>query len=358
MADRDPEKTEKATTKRLTKARDQGSVPKSGQLTKTMVLIAGYIALRMTFGTIYTEMREIWRWAFGAGMTNELTRTDIMAMLFMLCKHLAVMLLPLLLFVAAVAFVVLRLQVGSLWQPKIFSPDFSKVFKFNFGAVLGIFKLDPHKLVNIGRQLGQATAIGMAPYLVLRKEFPNFPALFYYDAPGLAAYFLSMAQTMLLYSFIPMILIAAADTWWSFHDYHENLKMSKFEVKDEMKQAEGDPKVKAKQRQKMMRFMQMRMIKQVPKADVIITNPTHLAVALRYHVMEAPAPVVLAKGADHMAEQIKKIARDNNIPIRENKPLARALYKDVEVGEVIPEALYQAVATILAQLPKFKRQRA
>jgi flagellar biosynthetic protein FlhB len=358
MADRDPEKTEKPTQKRITKARDQGSVPKSAQLTKTAVLIGGYIALRLTFGTIYTEMREIWRWAFGPALTRELTRTDIMAMLFMMCKHLAAMLLPLLLFVAAVAYVTLRLQVGSVWQPKIFSPDFSKVLKFNFNAVLGVFKLDPRKLVNIGRQLGQAAAIGLAPYLVLKKEFPNFPALFYYDAPGLAAYFLSMAQTMLLYSFIPMILIAAADTWWSFYDYQENLKMSKFEVKDEAKQAEGDPKVRAKQRQKMMSFMQMRMIKQVPKADVIITNPTHLAVALRYHVIEAPAPVLLAKGAGHMAEQIKKIARENDIPIRENKPLARALYKDVEVGEMIPEALYQAVATMLAQLPKFKRQGA
>jgi len=358
MADRDPEKTEKATPKRVTKARDQGSVPKSGQLTKTVVLIAGYLALRMTFGTIYAEMREIWRWAFGPGLVNELSRDDVMAMLFMITKHMAVMLLPLLLFVAAMAFVTLRLQVGSVWQPKIFSPDFSKVLKFNFGAVLGIFKLDPQKLINVGRQLGQAAVIGFAPYLVLKKEFPNFPALFYYDAPGLAAYFLNMAQTMLLYSFVPMLLIAAADTWWSFHDYNENLKMSKFEVKDEAKQAEGDPKVRAKQREKMMRFMQMRMIKQVPKADVIITNPTHFAVALRYHVMEAPAPVLLAKGADHMAEQIKKIAREHNIPIRENKPLARALYKDVEVGEMIPEALYQAVATMLAQLPKFKRQGA
>ncbi|MBF0480689.1 MAG: flagellar biosynthesis protein FlhB [Desulfovibrionaceae bacterium] len=357
MAERDPEKTEKATPKRTNKAREQGSVPKSAQLSKTVVLIAGYIALRMTFGTINAEMSELWRWSFGPGIATDITPERVMAIMFMMSKHLAAMLLPLLLFVAAVAYVTLRLQVGSLWQPKIFKPDWSKVLKFNFGAVIGAFKLDPRKLFGLGRQLGQATIIGFAPYLVLKKEFPNFPALFYYDAPGLATYFLGMAQTMMLYSFVPMVLIAAADTWWSFHDYNENLKMSKFEVKDEHKQAEGDPQVKIKQRQNMMKFMQLRMIKQVPKADVIITNPTHFAVALRYHVIEAAAPVVLAKGADHMAERIKEIAREHNIPIRENKPLARALYKDVEVGEMIPEELYQAVATLLAQLPKFKRQQ-
>jgi len=358
MADRDPERTERATAKRTEKAREKGSVPKSGQLTKTVVLIAGYIGLRLSIGSMYDEMREIWRWAFGPGLINELTRSDIMSMLLMLSKHLALMLLPILLFVAAVAYVTLRLQVGSLWQPKIFNPDWSRVMKFNFGAVLGIFKLDPHKLIPVARQLGQAAAIGFAPYLVLKKEFASFPLLFYNDAASLTAYFLTTAQTMMLYAFVPMVLIAAADTWWSFHDYNENLKMTKFEVKDEVKQSEGDPKVKAKQRQKMMMFMQMRMIKQVPKADVIITNPTHLAVALRYHAIEAPAPVVLAKGADHMAERIKEIAREHDIPIRENKPLARALYSDVEVGEMIPEALYQAVATMLAQLPKFKRRNA
>jgi flagellar biosynthetic protein FlhB len=132
--------------------------------------------------------------------------------------------------------------------------------------------------------------------------------------------------------------------------------MTKGEVKDEHKQAEGDPLIKSMQRQKMLKSMQKRMLESVPKADVVITNPTHLAIALRYNPLEAPSPVVLAKGANFMAEKIKDLAREHKIPLRENKPLAQALYKSVDVGEMIPEELYQAVAAVLAQLPKFRRR--
>jgi flagellar biosynthetic protein FlhB len=145
--------------------------------------------------------------------------------------------------------------------------------------------------------------------------------------------------------------------WFTRWNYAENLKMTKDEVKDERRQAEGDPRIKAKQRQKMMEVMRQRMLADVPKADVIITNPTHIACALRYDPTVSPAPTLVAKGLDHLAEKIKEIAREHNIPIRENKPLARALYKSVEVGDTIPMELYQAVATILAQLDKFRRKR-
>ena len=136
--------------------------------------------------------------------------------------------------------------------------------------------------------------------------------------------------------------------------YKENMKMTKDEVKDERKNAEGDPVIKNKQKQKMMQVMASRMLQSVPKADVVVTNPTHLAVALRYNAQESPAPIVIAKGADHLAEKIKEIARQNNVPVRENVPLARALYKAVEIGDMIPEELYKAVATLLASIWKLK----
>ena len=173
---------------------------------------------------------------------------------------------------------------------------------------------------------------------------------------GLAAYILSAAARMVAYALIPMLLIAVADLIYTRWDYEEQLKMTKEEVKDERKQAEGDPKVKQHQRQKMMAVMAKRMMQKVPEADVVITNPTHIAVALRYDALLAPAPVVLAKGVDFVAEKIKEIARENNVPIRENKPLAQALYKSVEIGDTIPEELFQAVAQILAQLWKNKKR--
>jgi flagellar biosynthetic protein FlhB len=162
---------------------------------------------------------------------------------------------------------------------------------------------------------------------------------------------------MTLYALVPMLILAVIDFKYTRWDYIENLKMTKNEVKDELKQAEGDPKIKAAIKQKMMQMSQRRMMKDIPKADVIITNPTHYAVALRYNQMEAPAPVVVAKGVDRVAEKIKEIARENRVPIRENKPLARALYSQVEIGEMIPEDLYKATAAILAQVWKIKGKK-
>jgi flagellar biosynthetic protein FlhB len=166
---------------------------------------------------------------------------------------------------------------------------------------------------------------------------------------------LSTGAQMVIIAMVPMLLIAAADLWYTRWDYEENLKMTKDEVKDERKQMEGDPEIKQQQKSKMLQSMSQRMMQDVPKADVVITNPVHLAVALKYDPMQAPAPMVLAKGANRVAERIKDIARENNIPIRENKPLAQALYKMVEIGDAIPEELYQAVAAILAQLHRFRR---
>jgi flagellar biosynthetic protein FlhB len=179
--------------------------------------------------------------------------------------------------------------------------------------------------------------------------------LFYQTTHTFAIFLLSNGYDMVLYTLGPMCVIAVLDVWYARWDYEENMKMTKDEVKDEQKQSIGDPAVKAQQKRKMMEFMQRRMLKDVPKADVVITNPTHIACALRYDPRETPAPQLLAKGVDHLAEKIKEIARENHIPIRENKPLAQALYKSVEIGQTIPEDLYQAVASILAQLDKFKR---
>jgi flagellar biosynthetic protein FlhB len=162
---------------------------------------------------------------------------------------------------------------------------------------------------------------------------------------------------MTLYALIPMLILAFIDLKYTRWDYTENLKMTKDEVKDELKQAEGDPKVKAAVRQKMMQMSRRRMLQDVPKADVVITNPTHYAVALLYNRMEAPAPVVVAKGVDRLAEKIKEVARANQVPIRENKALARALYSQVEIGEMIPEELYKATAAILAQVWKIKGKK-
>ena len=150
------------------------------------------------------------------------------------------------------------------------------------------------------------------------------------------------------------MVIAFADLFYQRWKFHEDIKMTKQEVKDEYKNAEGDPQIKGKIKQKMREASQRRMMQNVPKADVVITNPTHYAVAIRYDANEGSAPIVLAKGADFLAQKIKEIAKENNVEIVENKPLARMLYANVEVGQEVPPELYQSVAEVLALVYKMQ----
>jgi flagellar biosynthetic protein FlhB len=150
------------------------------------------------------------------------------------------------------------------------------------------------------------------------------------------------------------LVIGLADFIYQKYRFNEDMKMTKQEVKDEYKNTEGDPQIKGRQRRKMQEVSQKRMMQDVPKADVVITNPTHFAVALKYEAEVSSAPVVLAKGEDYLAQKIKEVARENKIEIVENKPLARMLYHNVDVGAEIPPELYQAVAEVLAAVYKAK----
>ncbi len=355
MGQQDPSRTEEATPKRRNKERKEGNVPKGAEMGKAMVTLAGLFTLRFLIPYYYKQFTEIFHWFFREGITLKLTTESVYDLFLWSIKKMAGMVLPLLIILAFVAYITLRLQVGSLWTTKVFKPKFAKMF--NLVAGIQKLMLSPQAFIRLGKSLLQALAVAVAPYIVIKQEIPNLLPLFYQTPTGLAAYILQVGYRMACYAMIPMILIAIADLWYSRWNYEEKLKMTKDEVKDERKQAEGDPKIKQEQLKKMMMVMAQRMMADVPKADVVVTNPTHLAIALRYNPMEAPAPVVLAKGANKVAEKIKEIARENRIPIQENKPLAQALYKQVEIGEQIPEELFQAVAAILAGLSKYKQGR-
>ena len=349
MPQQDPSRTEQATTKRRNKARDEGNVPKSQELSKVIVLAAGFLLLHLLFWLLSSEMTGIFRLYAGTATEMELSQATIYGLLVGLSFSLAKMLLPILLCLALVSYVSVRLQVGPLFTTKVFTPKLAK-----FNPLKGIKKLffSVQTAVRLLRSLLMASVVAIAPIIVLNTQKDNLLPLFYQEVHGIVGFMLTTASTMVMLALVPMLLIALADLVYTRWDYEENLKMTKDEVKDERKQSEGDPRIKNAQRRKMFAVMQQRMLEKVPKADVVITNPTHLAVALRYNVLEAPAPMVVAKGANFLAEKIKDIARENRIPIRENKPLAQALYKTVEVGEMIPEELYKAVASVLAELFK------
>jgi flagellar biosynthetic protein FlhB len=355
MPQSDPSKTEKATPKRRQKARNEGNVPRSQELSKLVVLLIGLVFLRLGIGFIGERIKGIYVWTFEHGVHMGTSPSEINSLFHILLKEMAIICVPLFLSLAVVAYVINIAQFGRLWTTKPLQPKFSKMLNI-IGGLQRMF-FNTQMFVNLAKSIGSAVAVGIAPYFIIKNEFPNLLPLFYQTPEGVAVFILSLSFQMCVYAFLPMIIIAAADTFYTRWEYEENLKMTKDEIKDEAKQAEGDPEVKQKQKQKMLEMSAKRMLASVPKADVVVVNPTHYAVALSYDALVAPAPVVLAKGVDHLALKIREIAAENNVPIRENKPLARALYEQTEVGDVIPEAMYKAVATLLARLGRFKKTR-
>lgn len=353
MPSKDPSKTEKATAKRRRKQRENANVAKSGEVSKAMVLLTAVITLRFLIDFYHDEFREIYQWTFSEALTMEVNKATAYSLFVFALKEITILVLPFMLCIAFVAWLTMRLQVGALWTTKHMKFQLGK--QFNIMRGIKKLMLDPKAFVKFFRSLVQAIVVGVAPYIVLQQEMNNLLPLFHSNTYGIISYLLEVGYRMTCYALIPMIIIAALDLWYTRWSYEEGIKMTKDEVKDERKQAEGDPKIKAQQQKKMMAMMASRMFQDVPKADVVITNPTHYAVALQYDVMVAPAPLILAKGVDRVAERIKEIARENLIPIEANPPLARALYRQVEIGETIPEELYQAVAAILAKIDKFKK---
>lgn len=354
MAQKDPSRTEKATEKRRNKSREKGSVPKSQEAGKVTSLLVGTLVVWACIGILDSRMREIYEYFLQPHNLIGISPNGVYKLFLEISTRLAIMLLPIFFTLALAMYLTMRLQVGSLWTTKVFKPKLSK----HLNLLAGIKRLffDIKVLVRLLKQLLMATIIGLVPYFILKEEMTNFLPLFYFTAEGTVAYILTVGLKMVIYALIPMIVLAAADIIYTRWNYEEELKMTKDEIKDERKQSEGDPLIKSKQRMKMFEVTRRRMLQAVPNADVIITNPEHIAVALQYNPIVAPAPIVVAKGADHMAKKIREIAKEHSIPIKENKPLARALYKSVDIGDIIPEELYQAVATMLAQLDKFRKQ--
>ena len=350
-AQKDPSRTEPATPKRIRKQRQEGNVPKSAELGKAVSLTGGMLVLSVWIGPMSESIKNIFRrflvhsWEFDPNPQNVYILTQ--ELILELCK----IIMPILLFLAFVGFLAQRIQVGKLWTTKVFKFNWQR---FNILKGLKQMMFSPQTVLRTIKSLLFAIILCLIPGWIIWQEHENFLPMYYATTEGVAAYMLQMAFKLASYALLPILAIAAFDVWQTRFAYREGMKMTKDEVKDEQKQAEGDPVIKNKQRQKMMQVVMQRMLQNVPKADVVVTNPTHIAVALRYNADEFPAPVVLAKGADHLAEKIKAVAREHNVPIRENVPLARALYKAVEIGDMIPEELYKAVATLLASIWKLK----
>ncbi len=352
MPQSDPSRTEEATPKQRDKAREEGNVPRSEEVPKAVGVITALFIIRVLFPYISDKILGIFTYFLDKNLLIELTPENVVALFNFGLRELSFTILPIMLFIFAVILACQRIQVGHLWTLKPMQPQISQFNPIN--GLMNILSFD--SAVSLVRSVLQAAVIAIAPYIVIKSEMHNLLPLFHQSIEGIVIFILEVSFKTFLYALLPMIIISIIDLAYQRWDYEEQLKMTPDEVEDEQKQAEGDPDVKKEQREKMSSTSKQRMMNDVPQADVVVTNPTHIAVALKYDPEKAPAPLVLAKGADYLAEKIREIARENDVPIRQDKPLAQALYKSVEVGEAIPEEMYRAVAAILAELYKYKKQ--
>ena len=294
-----------------------------------------------SFSMVYNRIPVICKLNGGASPMG-----DISVLLRTVMLRLLIILLPVLLIGFAVAFVSDLFQVK--WRPtsKPLQPKFSKLNPLN-----GIKKIfSAQSLVELVKSVAKILLIALVTYSYIKKKSGLLYAL--YDMSMMQAVNLigeTVIELGIRISAIYMI-IAGADFMYQKYKFKNDMKMTKQEVKEEYKNAEGDPEIKGKIKARMREASQIRMMQAIPKADVVITNPTHYAVAIRYDTEVAPAPIVVAKGSDYLAQKIKQIARENNVEIVEDKPLARMLFANVDVDKQIPPELYQAVAEILAMV--------
>ena len=346
------EKTEEPTAKKLEDARKEGQVAKSKEIANGLGLLALFLLLKIMVGSIGTSFLESFSMVYNRipvicklnGGTSPMG--DISVLLRTVMLRLLIILLPVLLIGFAVAFVSDLFQVK--WRPtsKPLQPKFSKLNPLN--GVKKIFSAQ--SLVELVKSVAKILLIALVTYSYIKNKGGLLYAL--YDMSMMQAVNLigeTVIELGIRISAIYMI-IAGADFMYQKYKFKNDMKMTKQEVKEEYKNAEGDPEIKGKIKARMREASQRRMMQAIPKADVVITNPTHYAVAIRYDTEVAPAPIVVAKGSDYLAQKIKQIARENNVEIVEDKPLARMLFANVDVDKQIPPELYQAVAEILAMV--------
>ncbi len=348
MAD-DMEKTEEPTSKKLEDARKEGNVPKSMDTTGFVVLLIGILVLIFYLKYVVYYLERFYRY-YVSFIGIELTKNIIFEILLNTAFNVIILLAPILGAVLLAGVLGNVMQFGFLFTTKPIMPKFEKI-----NPIKGLKRIFSMKTVVEGIKitLKVAVAFGVGGWLFFKffLDIPKLELMSFYEQ---IKWFENKALIIIFSMLAVFLVFAILDFIYQRYSYKKSLRMSKQEIKDEYKQTEGNPEIKAKIRQLQREMAKKRMMSEIPKADVVVTNPTHYAVAIRYDKTKDEAPRVIAKGVDNLALKIKEIAREHDIMIVENPPLARELYKLVDVDEVIPQKLYKAVAEILAYVYRAK----
>jgi len=348
-------KTEKATPKKRQDARKKGQVFQSREISASIVMLIMFMSLKTIGSFIYTETAGFMRRIFEnytlvkePFSINALSRLFIDALLVFIKVSGPIMIIAM---VAGVA--VVYAQIGFLFTTEPLGFKFDRINPIN--GFKRMFSM--RAIIEMLKSIIKVTAAAYIVYSYIKDRQADILNLTVMNVESIAVYIADFILNVAVRICMVFVIFGAADYLYQWWDYEKNLMMTKQEVKEEYKQTEGNPEIKSKIKQKQRQLSMRRMLHEVPNADVVITNPTHYAVALKYDAEISDAPIVIAKGQDYMALRIKEKAKESNVEIVENKVLARSLYNSVEVGEKIPEELYQAVAEVLAFVYSLKNKR-
>ncbi len=348
------ERTEEATPRRLRKAREEGRAARSTDLVAGAGLLAGSLALRGLGPGAYRTFTEGMRSAFGGLEQTDLTVDRTLELFTEWAMLYLRVVVPIIGVILAVGLTVGLLQTGMLLSARPLQPDPSRINPVQ--GLKRIFSL--RTVVEFLKSLAKVAVVGAIAYWQWNAAIPQVPDLMSQSLPAGIAVLGDRSVVVLQSIAMGLLAIGVLDYMYQRYEFRKSLRMTKQEVKQEHKETEGSPEMKSRQRQRARELARRRRaLKEVPTADVVVTNPTHYAVALRYNTAEDEAPRVVAKGADLLAQRIKVIAKKHKVPMVENKPLARSLYDMVEVGRTVPPELYTAVAEVLAFVYSLRRQK-
>jgi flagellar biosynthetic protein FlhB len=345
------ERTERATAKRRMEARKQGQVALSREVPSALILIAVLGVFYFAGSRLLDDLTRLFGESFGQLHTTRLrTVSDAAALISALFRSCLLLLAPVILPLLVAGVAGNLLQIGFEIHAGPLAPKLSKM-----NPLTGLKRIVSMRgLVELVKSLVKVLFIGAIAWSVVSGYLADFPTLVRRDIAGIWEFTHTAAYRILFYVCLAMVVLAVLDYAYQRWQHEENLKMTKQEVRDERKQTEGDPQIKSRIRSLQRQAAYHRMIAEIPTADVVITNPTHLAIALRFDPAEMNAPQVVAKGADHVAARIRDIAREHGVPLVENKPLAQSLYRLADPGDYIPVELYRAVAEVLAYVYRLK----
>ncbi len=344
------EKTEDATSKKLSKAREEGQVAKSVEIPSAFVLLGGVLALYASAYFVYGNILAVMHDSFSFTVLPRISDTAMTHLLFRYSERFFIMISPLLAAVVISALAANIYQVGFQISWKAIQPKLTKL-----DPIKGFTqKFTSRAVVDLVKSIFKIVIITAVVYFSVSGEMADIARLHDQSVGYILLYILKVSFYIFIKVILAMVFLAVLDYVFQKWKFLQDQKMTKQEVKDERKQTDGDPQVKARIRQLQAQAARKRMMAEVPEADVVVTNPTRLAVAVKYDGKAMEAPMVTAKGAGHVAGKIREIAREAGVPLVEDKVLARNLYSMVEVGREVPSELFQDVAELLAYVYKLK----